>query len=530
MLKVTNIKIPAYYDIGLNELAAASLGVPEHEIKSVKILRLSVDSRKKPDIFRVYTLAVEVENEARFNSRSPDITPYSPSRYSFPYENVNFDLPPVIVGAGPAGLFAALSLAEAGVKCVLIERGRPVERRVEDVRRFWETAELDESSNVQFGEGGAGTFSDGKLNTGVNDPRIPYIFERFVNFGAPDEITYLSKPHIGTDRLRAVVKNMRSRLISLGCDVRFETKLTGLMIENGHISGVEVSSPDGKYVINTRHVILAPGNSARDTFRMLHSRGVPMSPKSFAVGVRIEHLQRDVDLAQYGEAATLGTLPASGYKLAVHLPSGRSVFTFCVCPGGRVVAAASERDGVVTNGMSEHARAEKNINGGLLVGVSPDDFGGTLFGGMEFQEKLERAAYAYGGGYTAPAQLVGDFLENRPSVCAGGVSPSYKPGVRFGNLREVLPDFITDALAEALPLMDRKIRGFASKDAVLTAVETRSSSPVRIDRGADMQSEILGLFPCGEGAGFAGGITSSAVDGIKCAEAVCADASVRSDI
>jgi len=523
MLKLTNIKTPADSNISPAALAARTLGIQEKEIKDVRILKLSFDSRKKPKVFRIYTLAVSIDNEERFIcEKRPDILPYSQKCYSFPQGNFSFNLPPVIVGAGPAGLFAALTLSESGKKCILIERGRPVERRIMDVRRFWETGCLDESSNVQFGEGGAGTFSDGKLNTGVNDMRIPYIFKRFVEFGAPAEITYLSKPHIGTDYLYKVIRNMRNHLTELGCDIRFETKLENLIIENGRISGIVVSSPGSRYIIETKNVILAPGNSARDTFRMLHSNGIPMSPKSFAVGVRIEHLQKDIDLSQYGEAATLGTLPASSYKLAVHLPSGRSVFTFCVCPGGQVVAASSERGSVVTNGMSEHARGNENINGGLLVGVSPEDFRGTLFGGMEFQERLEKAAYAYGGGYLAPAQLVGDFLENRTSVCAGRVKPSYIPGVCFGNLRDVLPSFITDALSEALPLMDRKIHGFAAADAVLTAVETRSSSPVRIERGTDMQSIIKGLFPCGEGAGFAGGITSSAVDGIKCAEAVCA--------
>lgn len=529
MLKISNLKTPFSSNDSPTMLCAKYLGIREKEIRSVKILKKSIDSRKKPLIFYIYNLAVSVENEERFfNSKKyPEVSKYTSDLYSFPYGGLRFDKPPVIVGAGPAGLFAALCLAEAGVKCILLERGKCVQQRKEDVERFWKTGVLSENSNVQFGEGGAGTFSDGKLVTGNKDKRIPYIFSRFVEFGAPDEIMYDAKPHVGTDILHMVVKNLRNHLISLGCEVRFQHKLERIYINGGSVCGALISSPDSDYEIEADNIILAPGNSARDTFRMMNGIGVPMSPKSFAVGVRIEHRQEDVNNAQYGEAATLGTLPASSYKLVEHVENGRTVYSFCVCPGGQVVAAASEKGGVVTNGMSYHARDGENINGGLLVSVSPSDFGDTLFGGMEFQEKLEKAAFTYGGGdYKAPAQLVGDFLKKKPSSKCGKVSPTYLPGVKYGDLREVLPDFITDSIAMALPKMERKIEGYSSPDAVLTAVETRSSCPVRIDRDENCQSKIKGLFPCGEGAGYAGGITSSAIDGIRCAEALCA-ASMR---
>ena len=524
MLKISNLKTPFSSNMTPEMLCAKYLGIREKEIKSIKILKKSVDSRKKPHIFYIYNVAVSVDNEKRFlnNKRYPDVSEYKSEFYSFPYSNIGFENPPLIVGAGPAGLFAALCLAESGIKCILIERGKCAEARKADVEKFWKTGELDETSNVQFGEGGAGTFSDGKLVTGNKDKRIPYVFSRFVEFGAMEEIMYDAKPHVGTDVLYDVVRNMRNHLISLGCEVRFQNKLERIVIKDGAVCGASISSPEGKYELKTENIILAPGNSARDTFRMLNAVGIPMSPKSFAVGVRIEHRQEDINKTQYGEAATLGTLPASSYKLVEHVESGRTVYSFCVCPGGQVVAAASEKGGVVTNGMSYNARDGENINGGLLVSVDPSDFGGTLFGGMEFQESLEKAAFKYGGeDYKAPAQLVGDFLKNKPSAKSGKVSPTYLPGVKYGDLREVLPDFITDSIAMALPKMERKIEGYSSPDAVLTAVETRSSCPVRIDRNENCMSEIKGLFPCGEGAGYAGGITSSAIDGIRCAEAVC---------
>lgn len=526
MIKLLNLRFaPEYRDAELRGRAAAELGVSPDTLGKVRILKKSVDSRRKNDVHFVLTLGVETEHEEELLSRlgPGKAEAYRAPAHRFPRPAALPKKRPVVVGMGPAGLFAALCLAESGVPCTVLERGKPVEARAADVETFWRTGVLRPDSNVQFGEGGAGTFSDGKLNTGTHDDRISFVLETFARFGAPEDILYLAAPHIGTDKLRAVVKNLRLRLLALGCDVRFETKLEELEIRDGAVRAAAVSHGGKVERIETDTVILAPGNGARDTFRMLHAAGFPMSPKSFAVGVRIEHLQRDIDFAQYGAAATLGTLPASNYKLAVHTPEGRGVFTFCVCPGGAVVAAASEPGRLVTNGMSEYRRNGENCNGGLLVSVTPEDFGGALFGGMEFQERAEEEAFrAGGGGFLAPAQRVGDFLAGRPSVRLGKVRPTYRPGVTLCDLKTVLPDFISGPLAAALPEMDRKIRGFASPDAVMTAVETRSSSPVRINRDENRMSGVSGVFPAGEGAGYAGGIVSAAVDGIRCAESLCA--------
>lgn len=523
MFKISNIKIPAKFETApILEYAAKSVGVSKSDIRLFKILKMSVDSRKKPDVYRVVTAVFESDFEQEIIAKGlKNVSPFSQSLYGFPFKNLRSEKRPVVVGFGPGGIMAALCLCEAGLRPVIIERGYDADRRTEDVRKFWDTGILSEKSNVQFGEGGAGMFSDGKLTTGINDERIQYVFSRFVQFGAPEDILYLAKPHIGTDKLKTTIKNIRKYLLSNGCDIHFGTQFTGIVSDGNRLTGIEVKDESGARIIDTDAVLLAPGNSARDTFEMLRDFGIEMQQKSFAVGVRIEHLQKDIDISQYGDAATLGTLPASDYKLAVHLPDGRSVFTFCVCPGGRVVASASESGGVVTNGMSEYARDGKNINGGLLVSVTPDDFDG-LFGGIDFQRALERRAYIYGGeNYRAPVQLVGDFLKKRPSRNFGRVKPSYKPGVKLANLWDVLPEFICSSIASALPLMEKKIRGFSACDAVLTAVETRSSCPVRIVRGVSGCSSLPGLFPCGEGAGYAGGITSASVDGIKTAENLC---------
>ena len=409
---------------------------------------------------------MSTSNEELILSRCPNanVSKYEPETYTFPFRNLSSKRPPVVVGMGPGGLFAALSLSEAGLRPVILERGRPVEQRMADVSRFWAGGALDTASSVQFGEGGAGTFSDGKLSTGINNRRISHVLETFVKFGAPEDILYSAKPHIGTDILRTVVANMRARLLERGCRILFEHKMTSLVINDGALQGVRYVSPQGEGSIETSSLILAPGNSARDTFAILHEQGIKMEPKGFAVGVRIEHLQKDIDAAQYGQAATLGTLPASDYKMAVHLPDGRSVFTFCVCPGGSVVAAASEHGGVVTNGMSQRARDGKNINGGLLVGLSPEDFNRSLFGGIEFQRQLERQAFRHGGqNYRAPAQLVGDFLAGRPSKGPGTVLPTYSPGVTYCNLWDVLPEFVCRAIAQALPLMEKDKRVFFTR-------------------------------------------------------------------
>lgn len=526
MIKLSNINVPASVgDGGLRTILSGLLGVPEASIGRLTILKRSVDARHKNDVRFVYTVALTADNEAEILKKSSNnAVPYTPPEtYTFPYVRLQTARRPVVVGAGPAGLFAALCLAGAGLKPLLLERGKPVEARTADVERFWKTGELDEGSNVQFGEGGAGTFSDGKLTTGIHDPRIPFVLRRLVDFGAPEDILYLAKPHIGTDRLRAVVANIRRELESLGCDIRFGHRLSGLHVEDGRLTSAYVSTGEGAYSIAAPLLILAPGNSARDTFEMLEGAGVRLSAKSFSVGVRIEHRQMDIDTAQYGRAATLGTLPASDYKLAVHLKNGRSVYTFCVCPGGSVIAAASEAGHVVTNGMSLYARDGKNCNGGLLVSVTPEDYPDSRLSGIAFQRMLEKSAFDHGGGnFFAPAQLVGDFLKKRPSLKAASVFPTYRPGVRWCNLWDVLPSFICEALAEALPQMEKSVRGFSNPDAVLTAVETRSSSPVRIDREFCEAAGVQGLFPCGEGSGYAGGIMSAAVDGIRAAEALCA--------
>ncbi len=536
MLKLSDIRVPAA-SVGEPRAQIASLlGIPESDLKTVTILKKSVDARRKGDVAFICTAAVETDGEARLLKTKPQlVTPYTPPEpYRFPYRGMQSAEPVVVVGMGPAGLFAALCLGRAGLRPVVLERGKPVGERAADVERFWKTGALDARSNVQFGEGGAGTFSDGKLTTGIRDERIPFVLKTLVDFGAPEDIAYLSKPHIGTDRLRAVVASMRRELLELGCDIRFGHRLDGLGVENGRLREIFISHPGRSYALKTHRLILAPGNSARDTFKMLLDSGVRLSPKNFSIGVRIEHLQSEIDLSQYGKAATLGTLPASDYKLAAHLKNGRSVYTFCVCPGGRVIAAASEDGHLVTNGMSLYARDGENCNGGLLVSVTPADFAAAAsdaatpeaaLAGVAFQRRLERAAFLRGGGdYRAPAQLVGDFLSARPSRGHGRVVPTYLPGVMWCDLRGVLPPFVSQALSEALPQMDRRIRGFSHPEAVLTAVETRSSSPVRIDRLAYESVSLKGLYPCGEGSGYSGGIMSAAVDGILAAEALCGNA------
>jgi len=523
MIRISHISLPIdETSDALRKKAAQELGLREGQLTSISIARQSIDARKKHDIRYVYTVDVTAEGEEQLLKTAPGkhLTPLIPQAYVFPAVKRTSLPPPVIVGLGPAGLFSALFLARAGLPPIILERGQDVDSRTQAVARFWSTGILDPQSNVQFGEGGAGTFSDGKLTTGTHDPRSAQVIETFLSFGAPEDIRYSHKPHIGTDILRQVVKRMRQELLRLGCDIRFGHQLTGLCHSGGQLTALDVTAPNERYLLPCQALVLAPGHSARDTFALLDRCRVPMEQKSFAIGVRIEHPQHLVSAAQYGPSWE--QLPPSDYKLSCHLPSGRSAFTFCVCPGGQVVAAASEEGHLVTNGMSRRAREETNCNGGFLVGITPNDIpGDDPMAGVRFQRRWEQAAFqAGGGGFRAPCLRLEDFLAGNPGEGPGSVLPTYLPGVTWTGLDSCLPSYVTDTLRASLPLFDRKLHGFSSPDALLTGVETRSSSPVRILRDSGCQSALRGLFPCGEGAGYAGGIVSAAVDGIRVAECV----------
>lgn len=520
MIRIREISLPPEHNPAqLSYEAARLLKISSSKVRKVSLVRRSVDARKKPDIRIIYTIDVAVDgNEGKILKQSgckragmAPISYYNPPRITQKPETL-----PVVVGFGPAGMFAALVLALAGCPPLVLERGEDAQTRHEKVEAFFRTGVLDLRSNVQFGEGGAGTFSDGKLNTGVNNPRIGWVLEQFVAAGAREDILFDAKPHVGTDVLLSVVQNIRRRIIDLGGEIRFSTQVTDICQENGRLIGLMTQHGE---MIPCSQAIFAIGHSARDTFSMLLDAGIPMEAKPFAMGVRIEHSQQMIDKAQYGMVNP--ALPPADYKLVRHLDDG-TVYTFCMCPGGYVVAAASEAESVVTNGMSYADRDGENANAALLVTVNPTEFPGDgPLAGMKWQREIEQAAYrAGGGGYKAPAQRVGDFLAGMPSDGPGEIKPTYRPGVKWCDLHQVLPAKLTKALEEALPMLDRNLAGFADPDSILTAPETRSSSPVRILRGKDRQAALEGLYPAGEGAGYAGGIMSAAVDGIQSAEAL----------
>lgn len=518
MIRITDLKLPIdHKQYALQQKAAKVLGISVDEIQELHIFRRSLDARKKDNIHYVYVVDVVVLQEQKklAKIKNKQITKSPDLIYHLPTGKCHMEKRPVVVGFGPAGLFASLLLAQMGLCPIVLERGGDVDSRSKAVSHFWQTGELDTENNVQFGEGGAGTFSDGKLTTRIKDTRCRKILEELVAAGAPKEILYDNKPHIGTDLLRDVVKQIRERIIALGGEVRFFAKLTDIFHENGHVTAVEVN---GTEKIETNDVILALGHSARDTFTMLFEKQITLEQKPFAMGVRIEHPQSMVNVAQYGAFAE--KLPAADYRLTYTTQKNRGVYTFCMCPGGYVVAASSEKGRLAVNGMSEHARDGKNANAAVLVQVFPEDFGSSHpLAGMYFQQDLEEKAFLAGGGnYTAPIQTVGQFLDNTEDGIKE-VMPSYCPKTTFANMEEIFPVFMTEALKEGLQAFGKKLKGFDRPDAVLTAVESRSSSPVRILRNAMGESVSLsGLYPIGEGAGYAGGIVSAAVDGVAVAE------------
>ncbi len=512
MIKITNIKIKAdLSDDELFEKIYKKYKINKNDVTERRIIKKSIDARNKADIFYNYSVELECKNENKIKNIQI-VKKEEPFKIIV---NRKSSKRPVIIGAGPAGLFSALTFAQNGIKPIIIEQGKTVDERKKDVEEFQKTGKLNTLSNVQFGEGGAGTFSDGKLTSGIHNPLCKIVLKEFYNFGAPEQILYINKPHIGTDNLINIIRNMRNEIIKLGGEFLFNEKVTDFEFENSKVTAVICSKR-----IETDTVILAIGHSARSTFEKLYEKGVKMEKKNFSIGVRIEHKQSMINKSQYGEITKL-KLPPAEYKMAYH-GENRSCYTFCMCPGGTVIASSSEPETIVTNGMSVYARNGENANSAVLVNVTPNDFKGeSPLEGMYFQKDLEQKAFKLGGSnYNAPIQRFEDFEKNVKSTHIGEIKPTYKPGVTLSNLNEILPDFISKTLVEGIKYFDKSIKGFAHPDAILTGVETRSSSPVQITRNENKQSNIKGLYPCGEGAGYAGGIMSAAVDGIKCAIAV----------
>jgi uncharacterized FAD-dependent dehydrogenase len=526
MLRLTEIKLPLTHSEDELKFAILKLlGITEGELLAYTIFRRGFDARKPSAILYIYTIDVEVSHEATLlkkQKKTPHIVQAPDTRYHFVTRAPdNLTERPIVIGTGPCGLFAGLLLAQMGFRPLILERGKAVRERTKDTWELWRQGILDPESNVQFGEGGAGTFSDGKLYSQIKDPKFygRKVLTEFVKAGAPEEILYVSKPHIGTFRLVSMVEKMRATIESLGGEIRFQSRVEDIEIEHGQVRGVTLSNGEQ---IAARHVVLAVGHSARDTFKMLQRRGIFLEAKPFSIGFRIEHPQSLIDRARFGPNAGNPQLGAADYKLVHHASNGRSVYSFCMCPGGTVVAATSETGCVVTNGMSQYSRNERNANSGIVVGITPQDYPGDALAGVEFQRKWEARAFELGGkNYCAPGQRVGDFLAGLASTALGEVHPSYTPGVTPADLSTALPDYAIAALREALPEFEKQIKGFAMSDALLTGVETRTSSPVRVKRGENFQSvNTVGLYPAGEGAGYAGGILSAAVDGIEVAEAV----------
>ena len=527
MLRINELRLPIDHspEALLTEIAKR-LKLPESRIKRYEVFKRSYDARKKSQqLMLIYSVDVEVENPKAVMAKlrqDRHILPSPDMAYKFVAQAPSTPFHrPIVIGMGPCGMFVGLILAQMGFRPIILERGKVVRERTKDTWGLWRKRILHSESNVQFGEGGAGTFSDGKLYSQIKDPKFygRKVMAEFVKAGAPEEIMYVSKPHIGTFRLVTMVENIRATIESLGGEIRFQSKVTDIVLDDRQVRGVVLENGEQ---LRSDHVVFAPGHSARDTMKMLFERGVFMEAKPFSIGFRIEHPQSLIDNARFGKFAGHPLLGAADYKLVHHASNGRAVYSFCMCPGGTVVAATSEERRVVTNGMSQYSRNERNANAGIVVGITPEDYPGGVLAGIDFQRQLESKAFVLGGeDYSAPAQRVGDFLQGEASTQVGEVEPSYKPGVKWTSLLPALPEYAIKAMQEALPAFDAQIHGFAMHDAVLTGVETRTSSPVRITRGEDLQSlNTKGLYPAGEGAGYAGGILSAGVDGIKVAEAV----------